>query len=138
MDITENALFSALPYVFSFTMSYVFMIASDVLLKKKWLSLTAIRKTMSSLAFWIPAATFIGIGFLDVDQKTWAIVLMTLSVGFSTGSVIGSSFNTIDLSPNHASILMGIINTACAGMSLITPLIAGAVVTDQVSSQFSF
>ncbi|XP_034477190.1 putative inorganic phosphate cotransporter [Drosophila innubila] len=131
MDITDNALFSALPFVASWTMSYVFMIASDILLKNKWLSLTSIRKTMSSFAFWIPAATFIVIGFLDVDQKTWAIVLMTLSVGFCTGSVIGSCFNIIDLSPNHASILMGIINTACSGMSLVTPLIAGAIVTDK-------
>ncbi|XP_034477189.1 putative inorganic phosphate cotransporter [Drosophila innubila] len=131
MDIKENALFSALPFVASWTMAYIFLIASDILLKKKWLSLTAIRKTFNSLAFWISAATLIGIGFLDMEQKSLAIVLMTLSVGIHSGATIGSSINTIDLSANHASILMGIIQTASTGMSIITPLIAGAIVTNK-------
>ncbi|KAM8711216.1 hypothetical protein ACLKA7_000366 [Drosophila subpalustris] len=131
MDIKENALFSALPFVASWALSYVYLIAADILLAKNWLSLTAIRKTMNSFAFWLPAATLIGIGFLDVDQKTLAIVLMTLSVGLNSGGTIGSSINTIDLSANHASILMGIVNTASCVMSVITPLIAGAIVTDK-------
>ncbi|KAM8711214.1 hypothetical protein ACLKA7_000364 [Drosophila subpalustris] len=131
MDIKENALFSALPFVASWALSYVYLIAADILLAKNWLSLTAIRKTMNSFAFWLPAATLIGIGFLDVDQKTLAIVLMTLSVGFSSGTTIGSAINTIDLSANHASILMGIVNTVTCVMSVITPLIAGVIVTDK-------
>jgi len=121
MDIKENALFSALPFVVSWSLSYVFLITADILLTKKWLSLTGVRKTMNSLAFWVPAAALIGIGFLDVEQKTLTIVLMTLSVGFHSSSAIGSSINTIDLSPNHASILMGITNTLSTGMSIISP-----------------
>ncbi|KAM8711215.1 hypothetical protein ACLKA7_000365 [Drosophila subpalustris] len=131
MDIKENALFSALPFVASWALSYVYLIAADILLAKNWLSLTAIRKTMNSFAFWLPAATLIGIGFLDVDQKTLAIVLMTLSVGLNSGGTIGSAINAIDLSANHVSILMGIINTASCLMSFITPLITGAIVTDK-------
>ncbi|XP_034104467.1 putative inorganic phosphate cotransporter [Drosophila albomicans] len=130
MDIEDNALFSALPFLAMWVMSYVYLITSDILLTKKYMSLTAIRKTLNSLAFWVPAATLIGIGFLDVDQKTLAIVLMTLSVGFNSGSTIGSSLNSIDLSPNHASILMGIINTASNIVPIITPLVAGAIVSD--------
>ncbi|XP_034477653.1 putative inorganic phosphate cotransporter [Drosophila innubila] len=130
MDIKDNALFSALPFLAMWAMSYVYLISSDILLSKIWLSLTAIRKTMNSFAFWVPAVTLIGIGFLDVDQKTLAIVLMTLSVGFNSGATIGSSLNSIDLSPNHASILMGIINTAANAVPIITPLVAGAIVTD--------
>ncbi|XP_032589944.1 putative inorganic phosphate cotransporter [Drosophila grimshawi] len=59
-----------------------------------------------------------------------AIVLMTLSVGFNSGATIGSSLNSIDLSPNHASILMGIINTAANAVPIFTPIVVGQIVSD--------
>ncbi|XP_023177676.2 putative inorganic phosphate cotransporter isoform X2 [Drosophila hydei] len=130
MDIKDNALFSALPFLAMWIMSYVYLVLADILLTGKWLSLTAIRKTFNSMAFWLPAATLIGIGFLDVDQKTLAIVLMTLSVGFNSGSTIGSSLNSIDLSPNHASIIMGIVNTAANVVPIVTPLAVGMIVSN--------
>ncbi|XP_032590563.1 putative inorganic phosphate cotransporter [Drosophila grimshawi] len=130
MDIKDNATFSALPFLAMWIMSYVYLVSADILLTGKWLSLTALRKTFNSMAFWIPAATLIGIGFLDVDQKTMAIVLMTLSVGFNSGATIGSSLNSIDLSPNHASILMGIINTAANAVPIFTPIVVGQIVSD--------
>ncbi|XP_022227601.2 putative inorganic phosphate cotransporter [Drosophila obscura] len=130
MDIKSNAFFSALPFLAMWFMSYVYLITADILLGGNRLSLTALRKTFNSLAFWIPCATLIGIGFLDKDQKTLAIVLMTLSVGFNSGATIGSSLNTIDLSPNHASILMGIVNTAANVVPIITPLVVGFIVKD--------
>jgi len=114
-------------------MSYVYLIAADVLLSGNRLSLTALRKTFNSIAFWIPCATLIGIGFLDQEQKNVAIALMTISVGVNSGATIGSSLNTIDLSPNHASILMGIVNTAANVVPIVTPLVVGFIVKDEVS-----
>lgn len=133
MDIKDNALFSALPFMAMWVMSYIYLISADLLLTRNWLSVTALRKTFNSFAFWVPAATLIGIGFLDVEQKTLAIVLMVLSVGFNSGATIGSSLNSIDLSPNHASILMGIINTAANVVNVVTPLVVGWIVEDNVS-----
>ncbi|KAH8407681.1 hypothetical protein KR222_010697, partial [Zaprionus bogoriensis] len=132
MDIKSNALFSSLPFMAMWIMSYIYLISADVLLTKNLLSVTALRKIFNSFAFWVPAATLIGIGFLDVEQKDFAIVLMVLSVGFNSGATIGSSLNSIDLSPNHASILMGIINTAANAINIVTPLVVGWIVTDSV------
>ncbi|XP_068144426.1 putative inorganic phosphate cotransporter [Drosophila tropicalis] len=130
MDIKSNAFFSALPFLAMWLMSYVYLISADILLSKEMLSLTALRKTFNSLACWIPSATLIGIGFLDADQKTLAIILMTISVGVNSGATIGSSLNTIDLSPNHASILMGIVNTAANIVPIATPLTVGVIVEE--------
>lgn len=135
MNITNNALFSALPFMAMWIMSYIYLISADFLLSGNWLSVTALRKTFNSFAFWVPAVTLIGIGFLDVEQKTFAIVLMVLSVGFNSGATIGSSLNSIDLSPNHASILMGIINTAANAINIVTPLAVGWIVEDNVSER---
>nr|AAL49277.1 RE73545p [Drosophila melanogaster] len=128
MDMKSNAFFSALPFLAMWIMSYVYLIIADVLLAGNRLSLTALRKIFNSLAFWIPCATLIGIGFLDQEQKNLAIALMTISVGVNSGATIGSSLNTIDLSPNHASILMGIVNTAANVVPIVTPLAAGLIV----------
>ncbi|KAI8037537.1 hypothetical protein M5D96_009690 [Drosophila gunungcola] len=107
MEIQSNAVFSSLPFLAMWLLSYVYLIAAD----KKILSLTAVRKLFNSLSFWIPAAALIGIGFLSEENKNLAIVLMTVSVGVNSGATIGSSLNSIDLSPNHAGILIGLSNT---------------------------
>ncbi|XP_043644263.1 putative inorganic phosphate cotransporter [Drosophila teissieri] len=128
MDMKSNAFFSALPFLAMWIMAYVYLITADVLLAGNRLSLTALRKTFNSMAFWIPCVTLIGIGFLDQEQKSLAIALMTIGLGFNSGSTIGSSLNTIDLSPNHASILMGIVNTAVTLVPMVTPLVVGVIV----------
>ncbi|XP_005176578.2 putative inorganic phosphate cotransporter [Musca domestica] len=130
MEIKSNALYSALPFLAMWAMSYVYVLTADILQRKKILTLSAIRKIINSCAFWIPAVGLIAIGFLDEGKKTLAIVLMTISVGVNSGATIGSSLNTIDLSPNHAGILMGIVNTIANFMPLISPLVVGVIVTD--------
>ncbi|KAH8306002.1 hypothetical protein KR018_009811, partial [Drosophila ironensis] len=133
MDMKSNAFFSALPFLAMWMMSYVYLVTADVLLSGNRLTLTAIRKTFNSMAFWIPCATLIGIGFLEKEQKNVAIALMTISVGFNSGATIGSSLNTIDLSPNHASILMGIVNTGANMVPIVTPLVVGLIVKDDTN-----
>lgn len=133
MDMKKNALYSALPYLAMWTMSYVYLVVSDVLLSRKILSLTAIRKTFNTLAFWIPAAGLIGIGFLGNEQKLFVIILMTISVGVNAGATIGSALNTIDLSPNYAGILMGVVNTVANVIPILTPLLVGLVVSNEHS-----
>ncbi|XP_064543761.1 putative inorganic phosphate cotransporter [Drosophila montana] len=131
MDIQSNAVFSSLPFLAMWLLSYVYLIVADVLLKRKWLSLTAVRKLFNTLSFWIPAAALIVIGFLGEDHSKVAIALMTVSVGVNSGATIGSSLNTIDLSPNHAGILIGLSNTVANVIPILTPLIAGVIVVDK-------
>ncbi|KAH8253252.1 hypothetical protein KR032_004505, partial [Drosophila birchii] len=130
MDMKSNAFFSALPFLAMWCMSYIYLITAEVLLNKNLVSLTVLRKTYNSIAFWIPCATLIGIGFLDKEQKNYAIALMTISVGVNSAQTIGSVLNTIDLSANHASILMGIVNTAANFVPIATPLVVGWIVED--------
>jgi len=131
MDIKHNAFFSALPFLAMWIFAYIFLIIADVLLDKGVLSLTALRKTFNSIAFWTATAALIAIGFLDAHQKTGAICLMTVAVGLNSGATLGSSLNTIDLSPNHAGILMGMVNTIANFIPIVTPLFVGLIVKDK-------
>ncbi|XP_067634381.1 putative inorganic phosphate cotransporter isoform X2 [Eurosta solidaginis] len=130
MDMSQNALYSALPYLTMWCMSYVYLIVSDMLLNHNLLSLTALRKTFNTLALWVPAVGLVGVGFLDENQKALAIALMTANVGINAGSTIGSALNTIDLTPNYAGIIMGIVNSAANVVPILTPLLVGIIVSN--------
>ncbi|KAH8305996.1 hypothetical protein KR018_009810, partial [Drosophila ironensis] len=131
MDMKKNALYSSLPYLASLVMAFVYLFISDLLLNRGIMSITGIRKTINSIAFFVPAAALIGVSFLDSEQKTLSVILMCTNVGVNAGSTIGCTINTIDLSPNHAGILMGIVNTAANCMPIITPLLVGVIVKDE-------
>ncbi|XP_037826482.1 putative inorganic phosphate cotransporter [Lucilia sericata] len=130
MDIKGNALFYALPFLTQWIMSNVYIILENILMKRRLLTLNALRKTFNSLAFWIPAGGLLLLGFLDKDQKIFGIILMICSLGIFTGATIGSALNAIDLSPNHVGILMGIINTTSNIVSFVVPLFVGLIVED--------
>ncbi|KAH8284769.1 hypothetical protein KR054_000870, partial [Drosophila jambulina] len=138
MDMKSNAIYSALPYFTSWIMAFVYLIIADILLTRGVMSITGIRKSFNSIAFFVPAIALIGVSFLDSDQKSLAVVLMCANVGINAGSTIGSTINTIDLSPNHAGILMGIINTAANVVPILTPLLVGLIVKDDVSSKYFY
>lgn len=138
MDIKSNGLYSALPFVAMWAMSYIYLSLADILQRKKVLSLTGLRRTFNSIAFWLPAVGLIGIGFVDGESKTLALALLTANVALNSGNIIGSALNTIDLSPNHAGFLMSIVNTAANFTPLISPLVVGVVVTDVVSLEIKY
>ncbi|KAH8296915.1 hypothetical protein KR044_000817 [Drosophila immigrans] len=133
MDIKSNALFSALPFVAMWLMSYVYLAIADVTMARKWMSLTTMRKSINTVAYWGPAAALIGIGFLDKSQTALAIALMTINAGLNAGSGIGSILTIIDMSPNHSGIVMAIVNGVGNIFPLLTPLLVGVIVTDTSS-----
>ncbi|XP_055846506.1 putative inorganic phosphate cotransporter [Episyrphus balteatus] len=133
MDIKSNSFFSALPYVVMLCMTYVYLISADTLLKKNIFSLSVVKKTINSIAMWVPAVTLVGLGLVDKTQNTLAIVLITITVGVSGGVSIGSGLNAIDLSSNHAAVLMGILNTLTSVPSMMGPLFVGVIVDDETN-----
>ncbi|XP_055919499.1 putative inorganic phosphate cotransporter [Eupeodes corollae] len=131
MNIKSNALFSTLPYIAMLACSFIFLILAEIVMKKEWASLGVVRKTINTIAMWGPAALLFGIGFLDENQKNLAIILLTFNVGLNGGNTIGSLLNTIDLSSNHAGVLMSILNGVGNCIPIITPLAVGIIVYDE-------
>ncbi|XP_075168361.1 putative inorganic phosphate cotransporter [Haematobia irritans] len=130
MEIKSNALYSAMPFLASWVMCYIYLFLGDRFQQKQIMSLTAIRRVFNSCAFWIPAIGLIIIGFLDENNTAWALALMSISVAANSGNVIGCLMNIIDLSPNHSGSLMSVINTVSSITPLVAPLIVGVIVTD--------
>nr|XP_036669957.1 putative inorganic phosphate cotransporter isoform X2 [Drosophila suzukii] len=135
MDIKSNALYSALPFLAMWVMSYIYLVFADVAMSRHWMSLTTLRKAINTVSFWGPAAILIGTGFLDNSQTSLAIALMTINAGLNAGSGIGSILTIIDMSPNHSGMLMAIVNGIGNIFPLLTPLLVGVIVTDPPESK---
>ncbi|XP_073848404.1 putative inorganic phosphate cotransporter [Musca autumnalis] len=130
LDMKNNTLYSALPFITLWIMSYVYLILADVLLRKKILSLNALRKTFNSISFWIPAVFLFGLCFVHGEQQVLAGTLFIFIVAVNAGSMIGSGLNVLDLSPNHAGVVLSIINGSASIMPILTPLVSGAIIQD--------
>ncbi|KAM3956042.1 putative inorganic phosphate cotransporter [Aphomia sociella] len=130
VDIKHNGVLSALPYLALFILSLPFGFASDFILKKKWLSITANRKIFNSIGAYGPAIALIGLSYTPADAVT-ATSLLVVVVGINAGHFAGYLLVHIDMAPNFAGQMMGITNFFANIVSLITPLAAGAILKDE-------
>ncbi|XP_059615084.1 putative inorganic phosphate cotransporter isoform X4 [Phlebotomus argentipes] len=130
MDIKQNALLSALPYLAMCLMSYVFSYLADVLSRREVIPLSVSRKLFNSIGHLIPMFALVALGYVTKDNVDLAVGLLTIAVGINSATYLGFQVNHIDLAPNHAGVLMGITNGAANVMSIIAPLLVGFVVQD--------
>lgn len=55
-----------------------------------------------------------------------------MAVGFNSGIFCGFNVNHVDISPNHAGILMGITNGISNIFGIVAPLLVQFLVTNEV------
>lgn len=131
LEVKSNALLSALPYFVMWLLCLIVSPISDMLINRKIISITVARKLFNSIGQWIPMGCLIALGYMTEDTKDYAIVLLTIAVGFNAASLCGYLVNHMDLSPNFAGPLMGITNCVSNICSLVAPLVVGAIVSDE-------
>lgn len=131
-DIKANALLSSLPYVLMFVLSFFFVWMSKSLQKRKSLSMAFSRKLFNTIGQYVPMVLLIALAYVPKEQDTWAVVLLSLTVGVNSATQLGYMINHIDLSPNFAGVMMGISNGIANIMGIAAPLIKGIIVTDEV------
>ncbi|KAG8291695.1 hypothetical protein J6590_054428 [Homalodisca vitripennis] len=130
-DIKSNGLISSLPYMIKFFLTLIFSWTADYISQKRLLPLNTNRKMWNSIAYWGGAAGLAGLPL--VFSAPAASALLTLSVSLGAGMFSGFMTNHLDLSPNFAGLLMGITNGLAALSSLLAPMTAGFIVTDERS-----
>ncbi|KAL5286720.1 hypothetical protein ACFFRR_007997 [Megaselia abdita] len=135
MDIESNAVFSALPHITSWTMSYVYLFAVHVLMKRKILSINGIRKIFNTISATGPAIILIILGFIDEPHKFIAVILIAVCNGFNVAVIMGCNLNMIDLSPNFVSLLSGLAQTLSNFVALLTPFVVAFVVGEDESDR---
>jgi len=127
-DIDQNALLSALPYVFMWIVSNISAIAQDKLMKKQVFSKTVIRKIFA-LTGLLGSGTFMVIASFSGCDHVTIVALLCVAVAL-VGPIASSLLvNYQDLAPNFAGSMMGVSNTVMTIAGILAPLVTGAIVT---------
>ncbi|KAJ0176878.1 hypothetical protein K1T71_008057 [Dendrolimus kikuchii] len=131
VDIKENGKLSALPYVAMYILSFVFSWLADFLVNKDMVSLVNSRRIFNTIAHWGPAAALLVLSYLPAGNLSLAVIILTVTVGLNGAHYVGFMLSHIDISPNHASTLMGITNGFASIFSIMAPLSVSIVIQDQ-------
>ncbi|KAK9300539.1 hypothetical protein QLX08_006866 [Tetragonisca angustula] len=134
-DIKSNGLWSALPYLTAWICSFPISYISDLLIKRNVLTVQASRKICNTIGEWFPAATLIGLGYVNKEQPEIAKALLIFAVASNVAIYCGHNVNHMDLSPNFAGSLMGITNTVANICSILAPLVASIIIKDTKSPE---
>ncbi|CRL04181.1 CLUMA_CG017288, isoform A [Clunio marinus] len=130
-NIKQNALLSALPYFAMMVMSLILSPLADWMNNKQILRVEVSRKVFNTIGLWGPMCALIALAYVtSKEHSALAVTLVTIAVGINAATYLGFQINHLDLAPNHSGTLMGITNCSANIMSIIAPLLVGAIVTD--------
>ncbi|KAL1494024.1 hypothetical protein ABEB36_009697 [Hypothenemus hampei] len=130
-DIKSNSVLSALPYFVLWILSFIMSFISDSLIVRRILTVGTTRKIFNTIGLLIPAVALIFLGLTPADDPNRAVSLLVVAVGFNAGIFCGFNVNHVDISPNHAGILMGITNGISNIFGIVAPLLVQFLVSDE-------
>ncbi|XP_023015544.2 sialin [Leptinotarsa decemlineata] len=115
---------AALPYFARLIFGFLFGQLGDLIIRKSWMNKTMIRKSFVLFSHILPGVLLF-VQTLTGCDVTWAIVLITLSLGSNGASTLTNLQNSQDLAPNFAGIIYGIANCIGSTTGFISPAIVG-------------
>eukprot|EP01119_Soliformovum_irregulare_P021509 TRINITY_DN7174_c0_g2_i2.p1 TRINITY_DN7174_c0_g2~~TRINITY_DN7174_c0_g2_i2.p1 ORF type:complete len:390 (-),score=81.92 TRINITY_DN7174_c0_g2_i2:104-1273(-) len=132
-DVKNAGFIAVLPYLTLWILYCAGGIIADILIEKRVLDLTTVRKLFQCTALILSAACITIVGF--ITSVPLAVFVMTMAVGTIGFSGAGYGVNHLDIGPRYAGILMGITNTAATIPGIVTPSLAGIILKDQSDIQ---
>lgn len=121
LDIKMNGFLSGIPEFCKFIFSILFSTLTDYLLRNKYLTITAARKIAVAISEFLPGILLVLLAYFGLKSTTGAVVLLALISAVGGASSSGSLANVVDLSPNFAGTLLGIIKTLTVFPGVLSP-----------------
>ncbi|KPM07782.1 vesicular glutamate transporter 3-like protein [Sarcoptes scabiei] len=129
-----SGLLGALPHL---CMTFVVPLGghlADFLRTSGQLTTTNVRKIFNCGGFGLEAFFLILVG--STDNTTFAIVCLTLAVGFSGFAISGFNVNHLDIAPRYASILMGISNGFGTLAGMLCPIVVNLMTKEKTPTEW--
>lgn len=115
MNSAELGFWCALPHILMTVVVIPGGKFIDCIIKKKWLSTTAARKMAETIGFGVEAGCLLTMGLVHSSDKYVTITLLCAGVGISGMAISGYQVNPLDLAPQYASVLTGIVRVGTLG-----------------------
>lgn len=124
LNLTQAAQVSLMPPIAALATSAIAGPAADYFISQGT-PVARVRKVSQCLAFLGPTVCLSAAAF--TDDNWLAVGLITASLGLSSFSLAGLYCNHADLSPRHASLLLGITNTSGAMPGILGVAFTGTI-----------
>ncbi|XP_031482195.1 probable anion transporter 6, chloroplastic isoform X2 [Nymphaea colorata] len=132
LNLTEAAWVSLLPPLASIAVTSIAATFADTLISNG-VETTVVRKICQTIAFICPALSM-SVASMDLGMSPWEIVaFLTAGLSLSSFALSGLYCTHQDISPEYASILLGITNTVGAVPGIVGVALAGYLI-DQTHS----
>ncbi|XP_069031880.1 sialin [Embiotoca jacksoni] len=128
-DLQSNGFLSAVPSIGGWAVSLLSGVVADSLIERKVFSITVVRKILTLIGLWLPAAFLVAVGYSGCNHIL-AVTFLTLSTTVGAVSNSGVFINQIDIAPRYAGILLGITNTFGTIPGVIAPIATGYFTED--------
>lgn len=120
LSTARIGLLSAVPHVCMVVFMSFGSVLFDMLIKRRLLSVTKTRKLAQFLGYGVQGGCTLAIAF--VDDYMIAFVLLCVGAAFSAFAISGFQTNPLDLAPQYAGPLTGIVRTGMLGAVVSTTL----------------
>ncbi|CAH8524541.1 unnamed protein product [Schistosoma margrebowiei] len=137
-DFQQNALLSSLPYIGMWIGQLIFGWISDILLTRRILTLSVVRKLMNSIGMFGPALLMILITLFDHHNKYAVVILLTFGLFLSSGVFSGGMLSPIEITPKYSGLLFSASNSLGALTGFLSPVVANALTPDKTYEQWRY
>lgn len=121
-ELSAAGVISALPYLARLFLATIFGVIGDLILSRKLMSTTLIRKFFSLFSHIIPGLLLVSLVYAGCSTVL-SVTLITMSMGFNGAATLTNLQNHQDLAPNYAGTLYGIANCVGSTAGFFTPMI---------------
>lgn len=125
-NISDNGFISALPVLVRAIVSQISAKVEDLLISKKVISSTMLKKVAGGVGFLANAGFFIAVNYIKCN-RTLGVVFITVGFGMLGIATPVALTNAIEMTRDHASVVMGIHQTFGAVAFIITAYGGGAI-----------
>jgi MFS family permease len=126
IDLKDLGFLSTIPYISQGALSFAFGISGDWLLAKGVVSLHNLRLYSQLIAMY-GSGLFLMLANYVSSTVAICSVFVTISLSFLSLSALGANMGHLDLAPNHAGTLFGLMNTASVFSGVIGVPLSGLV-----------
>lgn len=123
-NIHMTGILSGLPHVMRMAFAYVFSLLGDYLLRSEKLSRTNVRKLATFMCCIVKGVFVLALAYSGCNSLA-AIVFLTLATAVHGAVSTGPLASVVDISPNHAGIVLGISGMIGVIPGFISPAIVG-------------
>ncbi|XP_052747615.1 putative inorganic phosphate cotransporter [Galleria mellonella] len=135
VNIKANGMLTALPFFVMWLTNFFFSWLADMIIVKKYFSVTITRKLANSLGCVPAALLFIALAYAPNDIYI-VETLLVLICAFNIASHVGFQVNHIDISPNFAGIMMSISNFFSNLVGSLAPIVTGLILKSDPANKY--